>query len=185
MNGNKRIDIGLLVAANQVFQAPERIDTAATNLTRLLVAMLGLKGCSLFALNSKTGELEVLASAGMSTQYLNKGPLLFEKSMAGRAASDPIVISDTADTRQLQYPEAAQAEGIKAMASMPVLFRDKVVGVLRLYSDDAWEPSADDVNALQLLAENIGMVMMVSRLSLALAMVKETVDGIHRDWLAQ
>jgi len=184
MNENKHIDIGLLIAANRVFQASDSIDIAATNFTRLLVGVLGLKGCSLFGLNPETGELEALASSGLSTGYLNKGPVLFAKSMAGRAPADAIVITDTTDTAQLQYPEAAQAEGIGAMVSLHVLFRGKVVGALRLYSAQVWRPSDDDVSALQLLAENVGMVMMVSRLSLALAAVKETVDGIHDVWLS-
>ncbi len=36
---------------------------------------LKCKGCALFLINTKTHELEIAASVGLSEEYLNKGPI--------------------------------------------------------------------------------------------------------------
>lgn len=183
MNTEDKIDIALLKTVHRAMAESDNLDIVATHLSQLLVAALGIKGCTLFALNPDANELEILASFGLSANYLNKGPVLFDQSIAHRPKGEVIVISDTGDSTQLQYPEATQAEGIRAIVNLPVLFRDKTIGALRLYENKPWTPSDRDQDALRVLAETIGLAMMVTRLATALGEVKETVDSVHGVWL--
>ena len=43
---------------------------------------LGVKGCALFLIDQQSKELEIAASAGLSEEYLNKGPVSMLKSIA-------------------------------------------------------------------------------------------------------
>ena len=84
----------------------------ANHLTQLLVAALEIKGCTIFALNVELDELEVLASFGLSTDYVHKGPVLSDKSIADTFGGKPFVIRDVKNTDKLQYPQDAEKEGI-------------------------------------------------------------------------
>jgi transcriptional regulator with GAF, ATPase, and Fis domain len=160
----------------------DNLRNMTSQLTQLLVGTLGIKGCTIFALNPEEEELEVLASFGLSTDYLNKGPLLLSKSI-DRQLREPTVVGDVGTSDRLQYPEDAQKEGIGAMVSLPIDLYGKFIGALRLYHYEKWEVSDRDLDSLTVLAETIGMAMMYTRLLNAVQSVKDTVDDIHPIWL--
>jgi signal transduction protein with GAF and PtsI domain len=134
------------------------------HLTQLLVAALEIKGCSIFFLNLDTEELELLASFGLSTNYLSKGPLKADKSVGCILSGEPVIIPDTSQSDRLQYPDVAVQEGVAAIVSMPIFFLQKAIGVLRLYHHEPWNISDRDVDSLLILGENIGLAMMFARL---------------------
>ena len=182
MTTQHQIDIDVFKAVNRAIAESDSLDIMATHLSHLLVSILDIHGCTIFVLNPDFEELEVLASFGLSADYLNKGPVLFARSLGGRSATEPIVIRDVSESGQLQYPEAAKEEGIQAIISLPVNFRGRVIGALRLYSSKTWDLSATDLDSLQLLAENIGLAMMYSRLMTAMQEIKTVTDNIHSIW---
>ena len=125
---------------------------------------LDMKGCALFLFNRKTHELEVAASMGLSDEYLNKGPLSAMRSIAGSLKDGPVAISDVTDDPRIQYPEAAKKEGITSILSVPIVVREKPVGVLRVYSGTPWEATLEEVNFVQAVAQIAGMALEMSRL---------------------
>ena len=83
MGNPEKIDIDIFKAVNRAIAHSDDLDVLAHHLTQLLVGTLDIKGCTVFALNPETEELETLASFGLSLGYLNKGPVLKAKSIAG------------------------------------------------------------------------------------------------------
>ena len=158
-------------------------DTMANHLTQVLVGTLGIMGATLFVLNPELEEFEILASSGLSINYVNKGPILVDKSIKLAPNREPVVISDVNTSDQLQYPEKANEEGVRAIVSLPITLRGKIVGALRLYHSEVWNISEQEVRSLQVLAQNIGMALMYFRLANAVQSVKETVTDIHPVWL--
>jgi GAF domain-containing protein len=183
MQGKDQIDIKLFKLVSRAMAESDDLEIIATNLTQLLVSALGVKGCAIFVLNPQSDELEMLASFGLSIEYINKGPVIFNKSISGHSKGEPIVISDVSDSGLLQYPQFAQTEGIQAIVSLPVQFKGHIIGALRLYQSQAWQLSEQDLDFLTLLADNIGLAMMYTRLQHALQSVRESVDAIHAVWL--
>jgi signal transduction protein with GAF and PtsI domain len=171
----EKIDIDIFKVVFRAIAESDNLEIMASHLTQLLVAALGIKGCTLFALNQENEELEVLASFGLSMKYLNKGPLLTGKSIGATLRGQATVIRDVNITDQLQYPDDAKKEGIGAIVSVPILFYNKVIGELRLYHHDAWDISDKDVDSLLVLAENIGLAMTYTRLRNAFKTIKYTV----------
>ncbi len=125
---------------------------------------LGLKGCTLFLKNSKTDDLEVAASAGLSDEYLNKGAVSALRSIADSLQDGPVAVYDVSDDPRIQYPEAAKKEGIASILSVPILIGDEAIGAIRVYSAEPWEFTLDDVNFVQALAEIAGVLIEMSRL---------------------
>jgi len=182
MGFEEKIDIDIFKAVTRAIAESDNLEFMTNHLTQLLVGALDLKGCSIFALNPEAGELEVLASFGLSVGYLNKGPILTKKSIAATLKGEPIVIQDVNNTNRLQYPQEAKKEGIGAIVSLPIKFYGKVIGALRLYHHEPWVVSERDLDSMLLLAEIVGLAMMYTRLLNALRDVKSTVNEVHSIW---
>jgi signal transduction protein with GAF and PtsI domain len=172
------IDIDLFKVVFRAMAQSDNLEIMTNHLTQLLVAALEIKGCTVFALNQETEELEVLASSGLSMRYLNKGPLFTGKSISANLKGEPVVIRDVNKTNRLQYPDDAKDEGIGAIISVPVIFNNKVIGALRLYHHNAWEISEKDIDSLLILAQNIGLAMTYTRILNALQSIRSTVDDM-------
>lgn len=185
MSTEEKIDIELFKVVFRAIAQSDNLEIMANHLTQLLVAALEIKGCTIFALNPELDELEVLASFGLSRAYLQKGPLLSDKSIADMFRGKPVVIPDVNNTDRLQYPQNAKGEGIGAIVSVPINFYGKVIGALRLYHSQVWNISNQDVDSLMVLAENIGLAMTYTRLLQALKAIRYTVNDIHRIWLLE
>ena len=183
MSAEEKIDIDLFKVVFRAIAQSDNLEIMANHLTQLLVAALEIKGCTIFALNPELDELEVLASFGLSMSYLQKGPILSDKSIADTFRGKPIVIADVNNTDRLQYPQNAKEEGIGAIVSVPIDFNGKVIGAVRLYHNEVWDISDRDVDSLLVLSENIGLAMTYTRVLTALKTIRYTVDDIHSVWL--
>ncbi len=185
MSIQEKIDINIFKVVFRAIAHSDNLDIMANHLAQLLVAALEIKGCTIFVLNPESEELEVLASFGLSMSYVNKGPILSDKSIAENTSGKPTVIRDVHHTNRLQYPDDAKKEGIGAIVSIPVKFYGKVIGALRLYHHDVWDISSDDIDSLLVLAENIGLAMTYTRVLKALKTIRYTVDDIHGLWMLE
>ena len=125
---------------------------------------LGLKGCALFLINQRTNDLEVAASTGLSREYLNKGTVSALRSIADSLKEGPVAIYDVSDDPRIQYPEAAEKEGIASILSVPIMIGDDAIGAIRVYTSEKWEFTLDDVNFVQALAQIAGVMIEMSRL---------------------
>jgi GAF domain-containing protein len=125
---------------------------------------LNLKGCALFLVNWKTKELELAASAGLSSDYLNKGAVSALRSIAASLKDGPVAVYDVTDDPRIQYPEAAKKEGIASILSVPIMIGDEAIGAVRAYTAERWEFTLEDVNFVQALAQIAGILIEMTRL---------------------
>jgi signal transduction protein with GAF and PtsI domain len=181
MSNEDRINIDIFKVVTKAISESDNLGIMTNHLTQLLVGALGIKACTIFALNLDTNELEVLASFGLSINYMNKGPVLADKSVGCTLKGEPIVIQDVTKTDQLQYPKEAVAEGIGSMVSLPIRFYGDPIGVLRLYHSEPWNVSERDLESLQLLADNVGLAMMYTRVLNAVQSIKDTIKELPMD----
>jgi signal transduction protein with GAF and PtsI domain len=123
-----------------------------------------VKGCSVFLLKKGTRELGLAASSGLSDEYLNKGPVRYMQEITEAKDQVPIAIYDVQDDPRIQYPEAAEKEGISSLVGVPIVARNSVIGALRVYSSEPWEASIQDVTLLQAVAQICGMAMDMCRM---------------------
>ncbi len=125
---------------------------------------LGIKGCALFLINSKSMELEVAASAGLSDEYLKKGTVSALHSIADSLKEGPVAVDDVSDDPRIQYPEEARKEGIASILSVPIMIGDDAIGAVRVYTAEKWEFTLDHVNFVQALAQIAGVMIEMSRM---------------------
>jgi signal transduction protein with GAF and PtsI domain len=134
---------------------------------------LDVKGCALFLINRKTDELELGASFGLSSEYLNKGPVSALHSIAQSLEDGPVAIFDVSDDPRIQYPREAEKEGIASILSVPIVAGGKTIGAMRVYTAEPWESTLEDVNFVQALAQMSGMAINMCRYTKGL---KDSID---------
>jgi len=176
MSTEDRITIETFKAVTKAIAQSDNLDIMTNHLAQLLVAALDIKGCAIFILDPETTELEILASFGLSPKYLTKGPVAADKSLAANLKGTPVIVADVSKDENIQYPEEAKKEGIAAIASVPIVFLNEVLGALRLYHHDVWHISDQDLDSLHLLAENVGLVLTYTRLLNAIQSITEVIN---------
>ncbi len=122
------------------------------------------KGCSVFLVDRGTRELGLVASSGLSSNYLNKGPIHFMQTIREAKDAIPIAIYDIMDDPRIEYPEEAKKEGIASLLGVPIISHDKIIGALRIYTETPWEFSFNDISMAQSVALICGMAMDMCRM---------------------
>ena len=135
---------------------------------------LKVKGCTLFLFSAKNDELKLAGSYGLSEEYLDKGPISSLRSIASALQNgQPVAIFDVTDDPRIQYPEAAQKEGISSILSVPIIIGEKITGCMRVYTAESWEFTLTDVNFVQAVAQVVGMALEMCRVNKGL---KDSID---------
>ncbi len=124
----------------------------------------GSKGCTLMLLDERGEQLEVMASFGLSDHYVKKGPLSADKSIFETLKGKPVIIEDATSDPRVQYPREAKQEGIASIVSLPIILREKVVGVLRLYTAVPCRFAQDDIEFLSAVALQSGLAIENAKL---------------------
>jgi hypothetical protein len=112
---------------------------------QLIVAMtaslLGSKICSVMLLDEEKRQLRIAATQSLSDAYRNKPPVPVDQSLSGRAVVEkkPIIVADVRKDKRFSYPDIAVSEGLVSLLSLPMMFKDKVLGVINTYSAQEYD----------------------------------------------
>jgi len=128
-----------------------------------VIEIMQVKASALRLRNETTRELELIVSTGLSEKFLAKGKPHTDQSISDTLAGKPVLITDTANDPRLEYPAETVAEGIASILSLPIVARQRVIGVLRLYSAESRQYSQEDLTFLTALAGIAGVAIMTAR----------------------
>jgi len=117
------------------------------------------KGCTLMLLDEAGERLEVKSFYGLSEQYVGKGPVSADKSIADTLKGEPVIIEDATSDPRVQYPKEASKEGIASIVSVPIILRERIIGVLRLYTPVPCRFAKDDIDFLSAIATQSGLAI--------------------------
>lgn len=116
-------------------------------------------GCCILLLNETTGRLDLVASRGLSSEYLEKGPLLADKSMPDVLKGTTVFIKDVGSDKNIQYRDEAKREGITSILAVPIIMKEYVIGEIRLYSQEEREYDKEEVEFILALGEIGGIAI--------------------------
>ncbi len=119
----------------------------------------GAKGCSLLVLSPEGDKLYRRMSYGISKEYIDKGPVEIDETMREVLAGRAVAVKDALHDPRVQYPEAAEKEGIASMLSIPMRSYGGIRGVMRIYTSKRRDFSKDEIDFLDSIAELSGLVL--------------------------
>ncbi len=146
------------------------------NMTVKTCKALGMKGVTIRLLNEDSGDLDLVASYGLSDEYLQKGLLSAEKSISDAMNGKTVVINDVANDNRLQYRKEALKEGIASMTCVPIQSKDQTIGVMRLYSEDNREYPQDFLTTVNALAHTGALAIQNASMYLTLMEDKKCLE---------
>jgi GAF domain-containing protein len=145
-----------LAAAVNSARAPASVlQSIAENVARALSA----KGCSLMLLTPDRKQLLHTASYGLSDWYVRKGPVSADRSISEALEGKPVAVLEAAKDQRIQYREQAKKEGIASILSVPMMLREAVVGVVRVYTAEPRQFTMDDMRFVG-AAANLGAIAL-------------------------
>lgn len=168
---------------------------AAVNSTRAAEAILhyivenvakamGAKGCSLMLLTPDRKLLLHTAAYGLSDWYIRKGPVSADRSISEALEGKPVAVLNATEDERIQYREQARREGIASMLSAPMMLREEVIGVIRVYTAEPRHFTMDDMYFVGAVA-NLGAIALENaRLYETVQKDYETFRGEMLEWRA-
>jgi GAF domain-containing protein len=133
------------------------------------------KAACLWLADEERDEFRPAAQKGLSEKYFVK-PLRSRGIVSIVLKEGYLHARDATTDQRLEEHEAKKAEGIASMLIVPVKVKDKVMGVLSLYTSKPRNFSNDEIDFLTALAEQGGMAIEHARL---FEKVKENTRLFH------
>jgi len=126
---------------------------------------LEAKGALLRILNLQTKEFELSAAYGLSEAYLSKGPITQQSIITDVYKEKPfVIIEDMLTDKRIQYPREAHEEGLRMVLDLPLVFRDHIAGLLRVYFPTLRRFEVDEVDFAVALAQQCACAIDKARL---------------------
>ncbi len=148
-----------LVAGN--FSLQEVLD----KLAEAAVRITAVKACSIRLLDEDAGDLKMRSTYGLSEQYRNKGVVSKEDPVVKAAfAGQAVVLDDMRVDSRVKYQRATIEEGLVSQLTVAMKFRDKPIGVLRLYSPKPKRFEEDDINLARAVASQCAVAITNAKL---------------------
>jgi len=134
-------------------------------LARAAVEVTKTKACSIRLLDNEAGELKVSSTFGVSEEYRNKG-VVSKNDPVIKAAFEgqPVVVNDVRSDGRVKYPLAAAKEGLVSQLTVALTFRERPIGVLRLYSPKPKRFNKDDIHVARMVASQCAVAITNARL---------------------
>ena len=122
-----------------------------------IVSDLGYRAATVRLLDAEQQQLVLRASYGLSEAYLKKGPTDIAHSGIDRQVlgGQPATLHDVRRDPGFQYPEAAEKEGLTSILSVPLAARERVIGVLHVYTAEVHDFGAEEQSFIGAIA-NLG-----------------------------
>ncbi len=125
--------------------------------------VIGVDAATIRLIDPAGEKLLLVASSGLSREYLNRGPIDAELGVTKALAGTPVAIPDVLSYPNIQYLEAVKKEGIKSLLIAPIIVKKKVHGVLRLLTKNTREFNSSEIEFIAALAEQCGIAIENAR----------------------
>jgi signal transduction histidine kinase len=109
----------------------------------------------------RAGGFETVASDGAGRAYLSREPPAVHNSVSGRVlqSGQPITVEDVLAEPDVHLTHVAQAEGLFSLLSVPLRTKDRIIGVLNLYTSEHRRFDPEDVALMTLLAQQAAIAI--------------------------
>jgi GAF domain-containing protein len=164
----------IAAALNSARQPDIVLQTIVESVAKTLKA----KGCSLMLLTPDRKLLLHTAAYGLSDWYVRKGPVSADESIAEALQGRPITVLDATEDNRIQYRKQAKEEGIASILCSPVMLREEVIGVIRLYTAEPRHFTYSDIYFVGAVA-NLGAIALEN--ARLYDSVKKDYEELRRD----
>ncbi len=142
---------------------PEEIMQLIVNMT---AQMMGSNICAIMLLDDKKKELKIVATQSLDPAYRDKPPVKVQGSLTGRAVltKQPVIVKDVCKESSYQFRDVAITQGLVSLLSVPMMYKDQILGVLNSYTPVEHDFSPDEIAFAQSVANQCAAAIENTRL---------------------
>ena len=182
MNDPKRVklkeSVDLLYQVSRIIVSDQYLEEILTLVVGMTAQLMDSKICSLMLLDEQNQELVIKATQSLSEDYRRKPPVKVAESVIGRAVKTrkPVIVPDVSAEKQYQYPDIAKKEELKSLIAVPMMIKERVIGVLNCYTAKPHLFTEDEVQTLIAVANQATVAIENANL---LAQKAEALDTLE------
>ncbi|MDD9820238.1 MAG: GAF domain-containing protein [Nitrospira sp.] len=142
------------------------IDDVLRLIVTTTAQMLDSKICSLMLVDDEKGTLRIAATQSLSEAYCRKPPLRIGQSISGRAVKEqrPVYVPNVKKEKEFFYRDLARRESLCSLLSVPMMIKDKVIGVINTYTSTVHTFDDKEIKIMQTIANQAAVAIENTRL---------------------
>lgn len=174
----KAIQFDTLVKVSQTITSEKYLDEILSLIVVVTAEMLNSKICSIMLLDPKGQELVIKATQSLSDDYKKKPNLRVDTSLMGEVVKTrtAIAVEDVRREKRYFYRELAVREGLTSMLAVPMIVKDRAVGVINVYTKEAHAFMQDEIGVLQMVANQAAVAVENTKLMEEALKAKEALE---------
>lgn len=141
---------------------------------------MGCQACTIRLLRPETNHLELMASHGISEEYLQRGDVEKEKNIALALSGEPVSIYDVSRDERVMYKDDMKQEGIKSLLAVPLKVKGEVIGIIRILSATHHCFTSSEINFAVTIAEIGGTAIQNARTYQKITLLFNQVEESER-----
>ncbi len=169
------MELSTLAEVSETVTSPLYLEEILRLIVEMAARMLDAKTCSLMLIEEETRELVVAATQSAGPAYLSRPHLKVGDGITGLVAREgkPIAVFDVQQDPRFLAKEMAMAEGLRALLSVPLVVRDRVIGVFNCYKSRPHQFADSEVKLLTTLANQTALAIENANLVVRSAIIRE------------
>lgn len=154
------------------------LDAIVTVVTNKLRA----KGCSIRLRGAKGDTLNLMASCGLSREYIDQASAHPGSCVHDALAGDCVTILDASSDDRVRHHDLVRSEGISSVLLVPLICRDATLGVLSLYTNRPYRFSDEEVQMMQSIAGQCALAIRNAQMYTTLKHKYDTAATDFQIW---
>jgi len=145
---------------SMVLDHQQVMDTIVSSLPDLL----DIDACTIRLLDPGTNTFVLGAAHGLSLEYLSRQSIDTDETMEMIKSGYPVAKVDLDEDPTYQDRDIAAKEGIKSVLTLPILFQDSIIGIMRLLTKSQRLFTSEEISFSMALAEQVGVAISNGRM---------------------
>ncbi|MDP8234081.1 MAG: ANTAR domain-containing protein [Candidatus Saelkia tenebricola] len=127
----------------------------------LTASVLHAKICSLWLLDEEKSELKIRATQAMSKEYLKERILKVGEGIVGLVAQEKsfLSIQNVLDEPKYKEKKLAKKEKLVSMLSVPMMVKNRVIGVINLYTTTLHKFTKSEMALVSMVADQAAVAI--------------------------
>ncbi|MBI4845818.1 MAG: GAF domain-containing protein [Candidatus Omnitrophica bacterium] len=144
----------------------------------LTANVMKAKICALWLLDEENKTLKIKATQALSSEYLKERSLKLGEGIVGYVAKSkkPMVIADVLQDERYKEKTLAKKENLVSMLSVPMLVKNRVIGVINCYTTVRYDFEESDVQLLSTVANQAAVAIENTELMVKTKVVQEELE---------
>ncbi len=131
-------------------------------IVRTLPEQLDVDACTIRLIENSTNTFVLGAAHGLSPEYLSRESIDTQETMEMIKSGFPVAKVDV--DKNPAYSDSALSEGIKSILTLPILFQDSIIGIMRLLTKSNRVFTSEEISFSMALAEQVGLAISNGRM---------------------